>query len=108
MHDLAIAGGIVHDGLGSPGRRADVAIDEHRVVAVGSDVGPARRTIDAQERLVAPGFVDAHSHSDALPLMSEPQPFKLLQGVTTEIVGNCGFSVAPLDGIITCYDIVPA
>ncbi len=103
MHDLVIAGGFVHDGLGSPGHRADVAIEGHRVVAVGSDLGPARRTIDARERFVAPGFVDAHSHSDALPMMSEPQPFKLLQGVTTEIVGNCGFSVAPLDGASAAY-----
>ena len=66
-------------------------------MAVGNDVGPASRTIDAEGRFVTPGFVDAHAHSDALPLMSEPQPFKLLQGVTTEVVGNCGFSVAPLD-----------
>ena len=71
MHDLVISGGIVHDGLGSPGRRADVAIDGHRVVAIGDDVGPARRTIDARGRFVAPGFIDAHSHSDALPMMSE-------------------------------------
>lgn len=103
MHDLAITGGVVHDGLGSPGRRADVAIDADRVVAVGGDVGPARRTIDAGGRFVAPGFVDAHSHSDALPLMAEPQPFKLLQGVTTEVVGNCGFSVAPLDDTSAAY-----
>ncbi|MEO8423556.1 MAG: amidohydrolase family protein [Actinomycetota bacterium] len=103
MHDLRIVGGVVHDGLGSPGLRADVAIDADRVVAVGVDMGPAHRTIDAGGRFVAPGFVDAHSHSDALPLMAEPQPFKLLQGVTTEVVGNCGFSVAPLDDTSAAY-----
>ncbi|MGZ5296237.1 MAG: N-acyl-D-amino-acid deacylase family protein [Actinomycetota bacterium] len=103
MHDLVIIGGIVHDGLGSPGARGDVAIDADRVVAVGLDLGPARRTIDAADRFVAPGFVDAHSHSDAVPLMAEPQPFKLLQGVTTEVVGNCGFSVAPLDDTSAVY-----
>lgn len=103
MHDLAIIGGTVHDGLGSAGLRADVAIDADRVVAIGRDIGPARRTIEAEGRFVAPGFVDAHSHSDALPLMAEPQPFKLLQGVTTEIVGNCGFSVAPLDDTSAVY-----
>ena len=114
MHDLTIVGGIVHDGLGSSRRRTDVAIDEDRVMAVGSDVGRARRTIDADGRFVAPGFVDAHSHSDALPLMAEPQPFKLLQGVTTEVVGNCGFSVAPLDDTSAAYvaeawgDLFPA
>jgi N-acyl-D-amino-acid deacylase len=103
MHDLAITGGVVHDGLGSPRVRADVAIDAGRVAAVGGDVGRARRTIDAAGRFVAPGFVDAHSHSDAIPLMDEPQPFKLLQGVTTEVVGNCGFSVAPLDEASATY-----
>ena len=103
MHDLVITGGVVHDGLGSPGAPVDVAIEAGRVVGVGKDVGPARRTIPAEGRFVAPGFVDAHSHSDALPLMSEPQPFKLLQGVTTEVVGNCGFSVAPLDEVSARY-----
>ncbi len=103
MHDLVITGGVVHDGLGSPGAPADVAIEAGRVVGVGKHVGPARRTIAAEGRFVAPGFVDAHSHSDALPLMTEPQPFKLLQGVTTEVVGNCGFSVAPLDEVSARY-----
>lgn len=103
MHDLVIVGGVVHDGLGSPGLRADVAIDADRVVVVGRDVGPGRRTIDAQGRVVAPGFVDAHSHSDALGLLDEPQPFKLLQGVTTEVVGNCGSSVAPVDDAAAAY-----
>ncbi len=103
MHDLVIAGGVVHDGLGSPARQADVAIDDGRVVAIGRDVGAGRRTIDARGWFVAPGFVDAHSHSDAIPLMAEPQPFKLLQGVTTEVVGNCGFSVAPLTEASASY-----
>ena len=103
MSDVVILGGVVHDGLGSPGVQADVAIDGGRVVAVGRDLGSARRTIDAEGRFVTPGFVDAHSHSDALPLMDEPQPFKLLQGVTTEIVGNCGFSLAPLDDASAVY-----
>ena len=97
MHDLVITGGVVHDGLGSPGVRADVAIEAGRVSRWGTTSGPASRTIPAEGRFVAPGFVDAHAHSDAVPMMAEPQPFKLLQGVTTEVVGNCGFSVAPLD-----------
>ena len=97
MHDLLISGGTVHDGLGSPGTTADVAITGDRVVAIGRDLGSARRTIDATGLAVTPGFIDAHSHSDGVPFMHEPQPFKLLQGVTTEIVGNCGFSLAPLN-----------
>ena len=103
MHDLVITGGVVHDGLGAPGVRADVAIEAGRVFAVGDDVGPASRTISAEGRFVTPGFVDAHAHSDAVPMMAEPQPFKLLQGVTTEVVGNCGFSVAPLDDTSAAY-----
>jgi N-acyl-D-amino-acid deacylase len=103
MYDLAIIGGVVHDGLGSPGLPVDVAVNDGYVAAVRRAVGPAHRTIDADGRFVTPGFVDAHSHSDALPLMAEPQPFKLLQGVTTEIVGNCGFSVAPLDATSAVY-----
>lgn len=96
MHDLVIRGGVVHDGLGSPGVVADVAIEGARVVAVEPRIEPGRRVIDADGRLVTPGFVDAHAHSDTVPLLAEAQPFKLLQGVTTEIVGNCGFSAAPL------------
>lgn len=97
MHDLLISAGTVHYGLGGPGVTADVAIRGDRIVAIGHDLGAARRTIDADGRQVTPGFIDAHSHSDGVPFMDEPQPFKLLQGVTTEIVGNCGFSLAPLN-----------
>ncbi len=103
MFDLVIGGGTVYDGLGSPGALADVAISGGSVMDAGRDLGPARRTIDASGRFVAPGFVDAHAHSDAIPLMHAPQPFKLLQGVTTEIVGNCGFSIAPLTEDAAAY-----
>ncbi|MFG2250893.1 amidohydrolase family protein [Spirillospora sp. NPDC048823] len=96
MHDIVLRGGTVHDGLGTEPRAADVAIDGDRVVAIGRGVGPARRVIDVGGSMVAPGFVDAHSHSDLVPLLPDPQPFKVLQGVTTEIVGNCGLSFAPL------------
>ncbi len=97
MHDLVLRGGTVVDGLGGPAVVADVAITGERVTAVGADLGPARRELDVTGLVVAPGFIDPHSHSDMVPLMADPQPFKLLQGVTTEIVGNCGFSFAPLD-----------
>lgn len=95
-HDLLIRRGTVFDGLGSLGAVADVAIDGERVAAVGRDLGSATRVIDASGLHVTPGFIDSHAHSDVVPLMPEGQPFKLLQGVTTEIVGNCGFSPAPL------------
>jgi N-acyl-D-amino-acid deacylase len=86
----------VHDGLGSEPREHEVAVRGDRIVAVGPDTGPARRVVDVTGLAVAPGFIDPHAHSDVVPLLSEPQPFKLLQGVATEIVGNCGFSPAPL------------
>ncbi|MCZ9880462.1 N-acyl-D-amino-acid deacylase family protein [Arthrobacter sp. B2a2-09] len=95
MHDLIILHGQVHDGFGSPPVIADVAVADGRIVAVGSDLGPGRRTIDATGLVVAPGFVDAHSHSDGVPFLPDAQPFKLFQGVTTEIIGNCGFSLGP-------------
>lgn len=97
---LVLRGGTVFDGLGSPGVVADVVIADGaiRAVAPGAAAGETgARTVDCTGRHVAPGFVDAHSHSDMVPLMDDPQPFKLLQGVTTEVAGNCGFSFAPLD-----------
>ncbi|MFF4381076.1 amidohydrolase family protein [Kitasatospora sp. NPDC001547] len=97
MHDLIISGGEVHDGFASAPVTADVAVTAGRVTAVGKDLGAARRTIDATGLVTAPGFVDPHSHSDSVPFLPDAQPFKLLQGVTTEVVGNCGFSMGPAD-----------
>lgn len=95
--DLLIRGGTVHDGFGAPGLQADVAVAGDRVVAIAPGLRVhARRTIEAGGLAVAPGFIDPHTHSDVVPFMADPQPFKLLQGVTTEIVGNCGNSAAPL------------
>jgi N-acyl-D-aspartate/D-glutamate deacylase len=95
--DLVIAGGMVYDGLGSPGVPADVAVDGDRIVAIEPGLRPrAGRVIDATGLAVAPGFIDPHTHSDVVPFMAAPQPFKLYQGVTTEIIGNCGNSAAPL------------
>ncbi len=103
MVDLVLRGGMVHDGLGSPARTADVAVDGHIIVAIEEHAGSARRVIDAAGLAVAPGFIDPHAHSDLIPLMQEAQPFKLYQGVTTEIVGNCGFSFAPLSKDSAAY-----
>ncbi|GAA1793748.1 N-acyl-D-amino-acid deacylase family protein [Leucobacter iarius] len=95
MHDLVIAGGIVFDGFGGDGVEADVAVSAGRIVAIGSGLGAARERISVAGLAVAPGFIDPHSHSDSVPFLDAPQPFKLLQGVTTEIVGNCGYTCAP-------------
>ena len=94
---LLLQGGTVHDGLGSPGRVADVAVVDGRVVGVGGDPPAGLRRVDCEGLAVAPGFVDTHAHSDLVHLLDRPQPFKLLQGVTTEVVGNCGLTFAPLD-----------
>ncbi|WP_314732517.1 D-aminoacylase [Microbacterium sp. Marseille-Q6965] len=96
---VVIRGGTVYDGSGAPGVEADVVVRGDRIAAVGPGAGDAvagARVIDATGRAVAPGFIDIHTHSDVVPFMREPQPFKVLQGVTTEVVGNCGNSAAPL------------
>src|SRR5215217_9649165 len=96
MDDILIRGGHVIDGTGAPARVADVAIRAGRIVAIEADrAESAERVIDAHGLVVAPGFIDIHTHSDfTLPLNPKAEA-KIRQGVTTEIVGNCGFSVAP-------------
>jgi N-acyl-D-aspartate/D-glutamate deacylase len=95
--DLVIAGGRVIDGTGSSARTTDVGIREGRIAAIG-DLGAVEGTdrIDATGRIVAPGFVDIHSHSDFSLLVDPTADSALAQGVTTEIVGNCGHGCAPL------------
>lgn len=94
MIDLAIRNGLVVDGTGTEPFTADVGIDGGRVVDIG-EVGAARRDVDATGLVVAPGFVDAHTHDD---MQLRRDPFnreKVLQGVTSVICGNCGFSAFP-------------
>ncbi len=95
--DLLIRGGQLIDGSGAPARRADVAMRGDRIVATGNIEGPAERVIDATGLAVAPGFIDVHAHDDAA-VLATAMDFKLMQGVTTDIVGNCGFGVAPSAG----------
>ena len=96
MDDLLIRGGLLIDGRGEPGREADVAVSAGRVTAVEPrSTRAARRVIDARGQVVAPGLIDIHTHSDfTLPLNPRAES-KIRQGVTLEVVGNCGFSVAP-------------
>ncbi len=95
--DLLIHGGTVLDGTGTEGQRADVGVRGDRIVAVGLLQGAtARHRIDAQGLTVAPGFIDVHTHSDFTLLVDGRADSALCQGVTTEVVGQCGFSAAPL------------
>src|SRR5712675_1567571 len=96
MHDILISGGLVFDGSGSAGVAAEVAIKDGRIAAIGSPINaPAEQIIDAAGLAVAPGFIDIKTHSDfTLPINPRAES-KIRQGVTTEIIGHCGFSVAP-------------
>src|ERR1700730_148280 len=96
MDDLAIRGGLVVDGTGAPGREADVIVADERIVAIRpGGRRTARRTTRARGERVAPASIAIPTHSD-FPLPLNPRAEgKIRQGVTTEVVGNCGFSAAP-------------
>lgn len=97
MLDLIIRGGTVIDGSGIPGFRADVGVGNGHILVVGDLSGTiAAREIDAAGRCVSPGFIDIHTHSDIAILVNPRMESKIRQGVTTEIGGLCGISLAPL------------
>jgi N-acyl-D-amino-acid deacylase len=95
--DLLIVGGTVIDGTKAPRFDADVGVIGGRIAAIGDLSGhSADRTLHAAGRIVAPGFIDSHTHDDQAVLSQATMPFKVSQGVTTVIAGNCGISAAPL------------
>ena len=95
MYDLIIRNGLLVDGTGTPGRAADVAIAGDRIAAVG-DVGrSADRIIDADGLVVSPGVIDVHTHLDAQVLWDSSMGISPDHGVTTAVLGNCGFGIAP-------------
>ena len=96
MPPIVIRGGTVIDGTGAAPREADVAIADGRIAEIGRDVSASgSRVIEARGKVVSPGFIDIKTHSDwTLPLMPQAES-KIRQGVTTEVIGHCGYSCAP-------------
>lgn len=96
MFDLIVRNGLVVDGSGAPGFLGDVAVRDGKIAAVGRIDGEARRTVDAGGRVVAPGFIDPHTHFDVQLLWDGAARPALEHGVTCVVPGNCSLSLAPL------------
>jgi N-acyl-D-aspartate/D-glutamate deacylase len=98
LYDLAITGGKIIDGTGNPWFKADVAIKGERTARIGKvDPSTAKRTLDATGKVVSPGFIDVHSHSDFSLIFDPRAESTIRQGITTLVVGQCGMSLAPIN-----------
>ena len=94
--DILIKGGFVVDGTGNPGRKSDIGIKGNRIRYIGPECRlSSSRIINAEDLTVTPGFIDVHTHTDIELLVVPSGGSKLMQGVTTELGGNCGGSIAP-------------
>src|SRR5512136_2235318 len=96
--DLLIKGGRLIDGTGNPYFKSDIGISGGRIARIAKDLDPAavERVISADNLTVCPGFIDTHSHDDVYLLINPRCDEKILQGVTTNVIGNCGISVSPV------------
>lgn len=99
MADMIIKNGEIIDGTGKPGYRANLALEKDKITSIGKiEAKDAETVVDASGLVVAPGFVDIHSHSDYYLLIDPRAESKIMQGVTTEVGGNCGYAAAPIFG----------
>src|SRR5260370_30844160 len=97
MYDLIIRTASIIDGTGNPAFVGDVGIIVERIAGLGASLeGETHNEIDAHGWVVAPGFIDAHTHDDLMVLRRAVVPPKVQQGITTLVIGNCGFSIAPM------------
>jgi len=96
MYDVIVRGGLVVDGSGTPGYLGDVAVQDGKIVAIGKIQGDARRFVEAEGRVVAPGFIDPHTHFDVQLLWDGAAKPALEHGITCVVPGNCSLSLAPL------------
>ena len=97
MYDLLLLNGRVIDGSGAPERRADVGVREGRIERIGRlEDAPSRERLDCADRVVCPGFIDLHAHSELTLLANPAGESKLHQGVTTELNGQCGLTPFPV------------
>lgn len=96
MYDLLIRNATVYDGSGAPAYIADVAVKDGKIAAIGAELGTAVNIVDAEGLALAPGFIDSHSHAN-ISIFHDPERLHVLRmGVTTEISGQCGSTIAPL------------
>jgi N-acyl-D-amino-acid deacylase len=119
MTDILITNGLIVDGTKNAAYRADLAVEDGKISAIGENLDlPASKIINAEGLIVSPGFIDVHSHNDLVPFMEDKiQNLKLYQGVTTELAGQCGLGVIPcledesklwknyIKGVVGCPDI---
>jgi len=95
MHDLLIKNGNVFNGMGDKGKQLDILIQDGVISEIGSNLGPARKTIDAKGHIITPGFIDLHTHYDGQVSWDDALQPSVNHGVTTAVMGNCGVGFAP-------------